>query len=238
MAKVDCCSGRRSHDPPPTLPPLPDNLMASDGQVGEDMLGPLPTRKTPLLPRSPSPSLPPFDLDPSRSPTHRGLQTYRPHSPSAHSFLSESPSSLSVGYRSRSDLGSTPSSPGGQGSAKRRSWTSSSHYANSSVLDIDLFDAFPSVPENQPLVFLPPCSPSLIQQQQQQQQQHTYSLRSSSAVSVTSSVVSGPSYVNRGMMNGRGGAASSSMLSPAVELSGSREYVKASAHLSPKLDVE
>lgn len=198
------------------------------------MLGPLPTRKTPLLPRSPSPSLPPFDLDPSRSPTHRGLQTYRPHSPSAHSFLSESPSSLSVGYRSRSDLGSTPSSPGGQGSAKRRSWTSSSHYANSSVLDIDLFDAFPSVPENQPLVFLPPCSPSLIQQQQQ----HTYSLRSSSAVSVTSSVVSGPSYVNRGMMNGRGGAASSSMLSPAVELSGSREYVKASAHLSPKLDVE
>ena len=198
------------------------------------MLGPLPTRKTPLLPRSPSPSLPPFDLDPSRSPTHRGLQTYRPHSPSAHSFLSESPSSLSVGYRSRSDLGSTPSSPGGQGSAKRRSWTSSSHYANSSVLDIDLFDAFPSVPENQPLVFLPPCSPSLIQQQQQ----HTYSFSSSSAVSVTSSVVSGPSYVNRGMMNGRGGAASSSMLSPAVELSGSREYVKASAHLSPKLDVE
>lgn len=198
------------------------------------MLGPLPTRKTPLLPRSPSPSLPPFDLDPSRSPTHRGLQTYRPHSPSAHSFLSESPSSLSVGYRSRSDLGSTPSSPGGQGSAKRRSWTSSSHYANSSVLDIDLFDAFPSVPENQPLVFLPPCSPSLIQQQQQ----HTYSFSSSSAVSVTSSVVSGPSYVNRGMMNGRGGAASSSMLSPAVELSGPREYVKASAHLSPKLDVE
>ena len=198
------------------------------------MLGPLPTRKTPLLPRSPSPSLPPFDLDPSRSPTHRGLQTYRPHSPSAHSFLSESPSSLSVGYRSRSDLGSTPSSPGGQGSAKRRSWTSSSHYANSSVLDIDLFDAFPSVPENQPLVFLPPCSPSLIQQQQQ----HTYSFSSSSAVSVTSSVVSGPSYVNRGMMNGRGGAASSSMLSPAVELSGPHEYVKASAHLSPKLDVE
>jgi len=211
--------------------------MASDGQAGEDVLSPLPTRKTPLLPRSPSPSLPPFDLDPSRSPTHRGLQTYRPHSPSAHSFLSESPSSLSVAYRSRSDLGSTSSSPG-QGSAKRRSWTSSLHYANSSVLDIDLFDAFPSVPENQPLVFLPPCSPSpspsLSHHQQQQQQQPTHSLRSNSAVSLTSSVVPGPphmSLVNRG----RGGAA---LLSPAVELSGSREYGKASAYLSPKLDVE
>ena len=182
--------------------------MASDSQAGEDTLGPLPPRKTPLLRRSPSPSHAPrnfdmsplsFDLDPSRSPTHKGLQAYRSHSPSAHSILSESPSSLSVAYRSRSDLGSTPSSsPGGQHSAKRRSWTSSSHHANSSVLDIDLFDAFPSVPENHPLVFLPP-SPSPLLSQPPPPQQHTSSaMRSNSAISLTPSVVSGSSHVVMG----------------------------------------
>jgi len=196
------------------------------------MLGPLPTRKTPLLPRSPNSSLPPrksdmsplsFDLDPSRSPTHKGLQAYRAHSPGAHSILSESPPSLSAAYRSRSDLGSTPSSPG-QTSAKRRSCTSSSHYANSSVLDIDLFDAFPSVPENGPLVFHPPL-PCVGQR-------HASTLlRSGSAVSLTSSMLTGPlpaSLLSR----------ERALLSPAVDLTGSCESAKASAYLLPKSDME
>lgn len=82
---------------PSVLPHLPEILMVSDGEA--DMLGLLPMNKISLLPCSSSSSAPSLslqnsdmliNLDPSKCPIHKGLQTHRPYSPGAPIILSES----------------------------------------------------------------------------------------------------------------------------------------------------
>ncbi|KAJ3561569.1 hypothetical protein NP233_g10116 [Leucocoprinus birnbaumii] len=157
--------GRMSTEPPPALPPLP-KLILND-PVNDDMLGRPPARTTSLIPRSSStPSLPPlpsknpdlsfsFEINPSRSSTPQPSRVYNT-SGGLSPLSPDSPSSLYASSRkSRTDTGTVSSSL--SYNFKRDSWSSSgSQFGHSSVLDSELFDAFPSVPENHPMV--PPHS--------------------------------------------------------------------------------
>lgn len=152
-----------SSEPPPALPPLPNIVLPMDDSENKDVLIQPPARTTSLNPRSPqhpeSPALPPippkspdislslsFDLEDSRSST--------PVQSVAHSnsLSPDSPSSLYAPHMRRRTDGAPPSS---MGSIRPISWVSVSSTGsnlNSSLLDSELFDAFPSVPENYPLI--------------------------------------------------------------------------------------
>lgn len=149
-----------SSEPPPALPPLPDIILPLSDSGHRDVLVQPPIRSTSLKP-SPLPPLPSkspeisfslsLDLEhPSRS------STPQPSTTRSSSLAPDSPSSLftTAHGRRRMDNGASSSS-------RPMSWVSASSSGsnlNSSVLDSELFDAFPSVPENYPLVLPPSLS--------------------------------------------------------------------------------
>lgn len=171
-------TGRTSSEAPPSLPPLPDLILPEESEDLPTLVRP-PARSTSLSPRSPDfsssqlPSQSP-GLSSSRSFDTEGTRSSTPVQSSKHSS-SLSPESPSHSYTSNSRRRSEMllASPNSPPSIRPLSWmsvSSSGSPLNSSLamLDSDFFDAFPSVPENQPLVLPPPNSSSSYSRLQQQ----------------------------------------------------------------------
>ncbi|XP_006457762.1 hypothetical protein AGABI2DRAFT_114802 [Agaricus bisporus var. bisporus H97] len=165
--------GRTSSETPPLLPPLPNIILPEDSESSPVLINP-PARSTSLSPRSPKfsqlPSQSP-DLSLSLSFDSEGTRSSTPVQSFKHSnTLSPESSSNAPTSHSRRRSEMTPASQSSPPSLRPLSWMSASSTPNSplSMLESDFFDAFPSVPENQPLVLSPASSSSPYSRSQPQ----------------------------------------------------------------------
>lgn len=155
------------------LPPLPNIILPEDSESSPVLINP-PARSTSLSPRSPKfsqlPSQSP-DLSLSLSFDSEGTRSSTPVQSFKHSnTLSPESSSNAPTSHSRRRSEMTPASQSSPPSLRPLSWMSASSTPNSplSMLESDFFDAFPSVPENQPLVLSPASSSSPYSRSQPQ----------------------------------------------------------------------